>query len=75
MPLGNLRMQQRGEGLGPADEASRRSMEPLQPLHSTNSTHKAACRADIWQTVITITLCIPAACYKTIRMVLKYICN
>lgn len=68
-------MQHPGEGPSPAGEVSRCLTEPLQALHSTNPTHKAACRAGIRQAVITITLCIPAACYKTIGMVLKYICN
>lgn len=58
------------------------SAEPLRGAPSTASTHGAACRApvratraDIWQTVITTTLGIPAACYKTIRRVLKCVCN
>lgn len=65
-----------------ADGICRNLGEPLQGFPSPTSTHRAPCHApvrathaDIWQTVITITLCIPAACYKTIRMVLKCVCN
>lgn len=56
MPLSSLCMQNMGQGLDPADEASRHLMEPLQPLHSPNSTPKTACHADIWQTEL------PALC-------------